>query len=203
MATHRTSLRRHLPEMQQARTTISAHAIPPTGFARHREPDPIPIATPVAHVIGNPQDDAQPAAIPMTTHTNTTVEPSAHPASRPSLVSRRLKCSFSSTSDQVRLHRSPPESTQIFVHAHTHAAGHHQESEIGYAPSIDKATAISGYSSNNPNSYTKLCRITLPGQSVSTETDGTPRDKQTCDHKSSKPSKSRTTHEAQKVSMRG
>ena len=44
----------------------------------------------------------------------------------------------------------------------------HLESEIGYAPSIDKATAISGYSSNNPNSYTQLYRITLPGQSFST-----------------------------------
>ena len=56
------------------------------------------------------------------THANNTVRPLAHPASLPSLVSRRLKCSFSSESDQVTERRPPPKSTQMFMQAHTHAA---------------------------------------------------------------------------------
>ena len=63
---------------------------------------------------------------------------------------------MSSARDRVTERPPPPASTQMFLQTHTHAASHHHESEIGCAPSIDKATTISKYSSSNPNSYTQF-----------------------------------------------
>ena len=146
MATHQTSQRRHLPEKQ--RTTISAHTVPrrckaPRARSHpHRHADCPSHRTPRGrHPADGDTDD--------NTQTNNTIQPLAHPASRPSLVNRRLKCSFSSTSDQVT-ERRPPRNELKCSCKHTRmlqatttrarSAAHHRSTKLRQSQNTRVAT---------------------------------------------------------------